>query len=178
MALLDRDGVYGAPRFHMAARKAGVRAHIGAEVTCTEGFRIPLLAENRSGYQNLCRLITRMKLRAAKGEGAATLEEIAEHSGGLICLASHSLERLAGVLGRDRVYVEVSRHFHRDEEAQNQALAAEARRLRLPLIASNGVGYATPSQRELLDVLTCIRHHTTIAAAGRLLERNAERYVK
>src|ERR1700728_2296316 len=76
MALLDRDGVYGAPRFHLAAKKAGTRAHIGAEITCTNGLRYPLLCENRTGYQNLCRLITRMKMRAKKGEGAATLEEI------------------------------------------------------------------------------------------------------
>ena len=66
---LDRDGVYGAPRFHMAAKKAGVRAHIGAEITCTDGRTYPLLAETREGYQNLCRLITRMKLRAQKGRG-------------------------------------------------------------------------------------------------------------
>ena len=78
MALLDRDGVYGAPRFHLAAKKAGIRAHIGAEITCTDGFRYPLLVESRTGYQNLCRLVTRMKLRAKKGEGAATPEEVAE----------------------------------------------------------------------------------------------------
>src|SRR5436309_3329101 len=86
MALLDRDGVYGAPRFHMAAPRAGIRAHIGAEVTSTEGFRYPLLVETRAGYQNLCRLITRMKLRARKGQGAVTEEELAEHASGLICL--------------------------------------------------------------------------------------------
>ena len=86
MALLDRDGVYGAPRFHMAAKKTGMRAHIGSEITCTNGKRYPLLCENRDGYQNLCRLVTRMKLRAKKGEGAATLEEIAEFAKGLICL--------------------------------------------------------------------------------------------
>src|SRR5437867_5765362 len=86
MALLDRDGVYGAPRFHMAAKKAGIRAHIGAEVTSTQGFRYSVLVETRAGYQNLCRLITRMKLRARKGEGAVTEEELAEHASGLICL--------------------------------------------------------------------------------------------
>src|ERR1700693_204744 len=87
MALLDRDGVYGAPRFYMAAKKAGIKAHIGAEVTCkiadlrlqiadlnnarkicnlkpTICNRLPLFAASRVGYQNLCRLITRMKLRA------------------------------------------------------------------------------------------------------------------
>src|SRR5579862_7824788 len=78
MALLDRDGVYGAPRFHMATKKAHMRAHIGSEITCTNGKRYPLLCQTRAGYRNLCRLVTRMKLRAKKGEGAATLDEIAE----------------------------------------------------------------------------------------------------
>jgi len=86
MALADRDGVYGAPRFHMAAKKAGIRAHVGAEVTATDGSRYTLLVETRAGYQNLCRLITRMKLRAGKGEGAVAPEELAEHAGGLVCL--------------------------------------------------------------------------------------------
>src|SRR5450631_2351817 len=57
MALLDRNGVYGSPRFHMAAKKAGVRAHIGSEITCTNGRTYPLLAASREGYRNLCRLV-------------------------------------------------------------------------------------------------------------------------
>jgi len=95
MALLDRDGVYGSPRFHFAAKKAKLKAHIGAEVT-TSGqslgspavrplpsvFRIPLLASSRAGYQNLCRLITKVKLRAGCKEGAvAALSEFPEHAG-------------------------------------------------------------------------------------------------
>src|SRR5215469_8759454 len=86
MALLDRDGVYGAPRFHIAAKKAGIQAHIGAEVTSTTGVRYPLLAETQEGYQNLCRLLTRTKLRAPKGKGIATEDEIAEYARGLVCL--------------------------------------------------------------------------------------------
>ncbi len=70
MAVLDRDGVYGAPRFYMAAQKIKFHAHIGAEVTSEEGWRYPLLVESRDGYQNICRLITRMKLRAKKGRRA------------------------------------------------------------------------------------------------------------
>src|SRR5271169_3541361 len=84
MALVDRNGVYGAPRFHMAAKKAGVRAHVGSEITCTNGLSYPLLVETREGYRNLCRLVTRMKLRAQKGEGAATLDEIGGFARGLI----------------------------------------------------------------------------------------------
>src|SRR6266404_6517939 len=96
MALLDRDGLYGAPRFHMAAFKRGLRAHIGAEISVALSTQhsalstLPLLVESRAGYQNLCRLITLMKLRAPKhakpGEVAATPDELASHAEGLICL--------------------------------------------------------------------------------------------
>ena len=197
MALLDRDGVYGAPRFHLAAQKNNIRAHIGAEVTSVEGFRYALLAKSQAGYQNLCRLITRMKLRAAKGEGSITAEELAEHSAGLVCLTggeegplAHALgrggieggiecvRRLCGILGRDNVYVELQRHLHREEEARNQAAVEIARRLRLPLLATNGVSHATRIERQVLDVFTSIRNHETLDTAGRLLARNSERHLK
>jgi error-prone DNA polymerase len=178
MALLDRNGVYGSPRFHMAAQKAGVRAHIGSEITCTNGRTYPLLVENRKGYQNLCRLVTRMKLRAPKGEGAATLEEIAEFSPGLLCITQHPDDRLLQIFGRRHLYAELQRHLDREQEAHNQATIDLARRLGIGLVATNNPACATPAQRELLDVFTCIRNHTTLAAAGRLLARNSERYVK
>ncbi len=178
MAIMDRNGVYGAPRFHMAAKKAGIRAHIGSEITCTNGVTYPLLAETREGYRNLCRLITRMKLRAKKGEGAATLEEIAEFSPGLICLTRHPDERLLDIFGPHNLYAELQRHHYRDEEARNQAIVERARRLAIPLVAANSPAYALPEQRQLLDVFTCVRNHVTLANAGRLLERNCERHVK
>src|SRR5258708_16958092 len=89
MALLDTDGVYGAPRFHLAAKKVEIKAHIGAEVTAdlsSRRSRLPLLVSSRAGYQNLCRLITKMKLRAKKGEGAVREEELEQHAERFICL--------------------------------------------------------------------------------------------
>ncbi|HYK18438.1 MAG TPA: PHP domain-containing protein, partial [Bryobacteraceae bacterium] len=121
LAILDRDNVSGAARFHMAAKKAGLCAHIGAEITCTDGHRYPLLAENRRGYQNLCRLITRMKMRAKKGEGAADPEEFAEFSDGLVFLASRPDPRLIDLFGAKNIFVEVQRHYNREQEASNQA---------------------------------------------------------
>ncbi len=97
IALLDRDGVYGAPRFYAAAKKAGLHAHVGAEITSADGFRYPLLAANRTGYQNLCRLITRMKLRAPKGEGAVTEADLVEFAEGLICLTGGEEGPLDGI---------------------------------------------------------------------------------
>ena len=197
MALLDRDGVYGSPRFHLAAEKLSIRAHIGAEVTSVAGWRYPLLVQSRTGYQNLCRLITQMKLRARKAEGSVQDEEIAAMGGGLICLTggeegplAHALsqggidaaiecvKQLCRWFGRENVYVELQRHLCREEEARNQAAIAIARKLKLPLLATNGVSYARPEQRELLDVFTCIRHHRVLANAGRLLSRNSERHFK
>ena len=197
MAVLDRDGVYGAPRFYQAAKKTQIRAHIGAEVTSPFGWRYALLVESREGYQNLCRAITRMKLGAKKGEGHVTAEELAEFKKGLICLTGgeegpladalkkggiargiECAQQLCRIFGRENVYVELQRHLCREEEARNQAAVEIARKLSLPLLATNGVSHAQPQERELLDVFTCIRNHRTLATAGRLLTRNPERHLK
>jgi error-prone DNA polymerase len=198
MAVLDRDGVYGAPRFYLAATKIRVKAHIGAEVSSPFGWRYPLLVKSREGYQNLCRLITRMKLRAArKGEGHVEREELAGLHAGLICLTggeegplaaalqqggivqgTECVRQLCDLFGRKNVYVELQRHFCREEEARNQAAVEIARKLSLPLLATNGVCHALPDERELLDVFICIRNHQVLATAGRLLSRNSERHLK
>jgi error-prone DNA polymerase len=182
IGILDRDGVYGSVRQHLAAKKLGLRAHIGAEITCADGAHYPLLCETQKGYQNLCRLITRLKLRAKKGEGAATPEEMAEFSEGLICLAGADggppLESAFLLFGKHHTYAELQRHMHREQEARNQHIVEMAGRLGIPIVATNGAWYARPEQRKVLDVLTCVHHHTTIAEAGRLLSRNAERYLK
>ena len=108
MALLDVDGVYGAPRFHQKMTKNSLTPHIGAEVTCTDGARYPLLVANRRGYQNLCRMISRMKLRTAKHpkpgkEAAVTHEELEEFSEGLICLSGDEDGPLAQALNKGTV---------------------------------------------------------------------------
>src|SRR6266403_1978396 len=205
MALLDRDGVYGSPRFHLAAKKAEIKAHIGAEVTCAAfspskpgSSRLPLLVASRAGYQNLCRLITKMKLRVGRKEGAsASNSDFIEHAGGLICLtggeegplaaalkqsgpraAFEAVKRLTEIFGQSNVYVELQRHFHREEEYRNRVAIEIAAALHLPLLATNGVNYTMPRERELADAFTALRHHRTLATTGRLLARNAERHIK
>ncbi|HEY3380230.1 MAG TPA: error-prone DNA polymerase [Vicinamibacterales bacterium] len=202
LALVDRDGVYGAPRFHKAAAAAGIRPITGAELTISSdqlsgshhplatSFRLPVLVESAAGYQNLCRLVTRMKLRSPKGEGALSLEEFEGQTAGLVALVGREalcggrhgvgglVDRLVRLFGRSQVYIEMQRHLIRDEEADNQALLALASAFHVPVVASNGVRFATPADRPLHDVLTCIRHKTTLAAAGRKLAFNAERFLK
>jgi error-prone DNA polymerase len=229
LALLDRDGVYGLPRFHKAATAAGLRAIVGAELTIEPGgsggsgrsgrsggrgrsgrpenpraasddapthpthpahLTLPVLCESADGYRNLCRLITRMKMRSPKGEGALQLDELEGYTTGLVALAGRAaldgrrygvgglLDRLVGLFGRGSVYVELQRHLRRDEERDNDALASLAAAFRVPTIATNGVRFATPASRPLFDVLTCIHHHTDLVSAGRRLAPNAERYLK
>ena len=197
MALMDRDGLYGSPRFHLAMNKLGLRAHIGAEVTCAEGGRLVLLVGAAEGYRNLCQLLTRMKLRAEKGKGAIDLEEAREFSKGLICLTggdegifAYSLhhgglqaafaltKKLQDIFGRENLYLEVQRHLLCEEERRNQAAIELARTLYLPLLATNGVCHALAEEREILDAFTCLRHHRVLANAGKLLSCNSERYLK
>ena len=205
LALLDRDGVYGAPRFHKAAMAAGIKPIIGSELTirangANQGtrpqarppvlWRLPVLVETQEGYRNLSRLLTRMKLRSPKGEGALGLEELDGYTTGLVAIVGRPalmghrygvggvLDRVIGLFGQGQVYVELQRHLLRDEEHDNQALLAMASAYHVPVVATNGVRFANASDRPLYDVLTCIRHKTTLARAGRRLDQNAERYLK
>lgn len=197
MALLDRNGVYGSPRFHLAAKRAGIKAHVGSEVSLPEG-NCPLLVQSRTGYQNLCRLITTAKLRTPKKEVAkSSLDELQTHSEGLICLTGDEygllatalnnggksagralLLHLSSIFGKDNLFVELQRHADRNQEARNQAAMSLARELHLPLLATNGVRYATPEEREIADVFTCIKNKCRLDTAGRLLSQNSQRYIR
>ena len=87
-------------------------------------------------------------------------------------------EWLIDIFGKGNVYAELQRHFNREEESRNHAVIQIARRLKLPLLATNAVGYATRAQRQVADVFTCIRNHVSLETAGRLLSMNSETFVK
>jgi len=197
IALLDADGVYGAPRLYRACTRLGISARVGAEITLDDGSRLPVLVEDREGYQNLCRLLTRVKMRAPKGESAATLDELAEFAPGLVCLTGGErgpvaraleregagggrrlLDRLVSIYGRFNVFAELQRHLSRPQEARNEWLREEAERFRVAPLATNEPRLVARGDRPLLDALTCIREHTTLEAAGRLLARNSEHFMK
>src|SRR5437773_3486808 len=197
LALVDRDGVYGAPRFYHAAVSAGIAPLVGSEITLADGARLPLLVEDREGYRNLCRLITRMKLGAPKGAAAIALDDLTPCADGLVCLtggargplalrlaagdvdgARRALARLVAMFGRSSCFVEIQRHFLRDQEAILQGLVALARAVPVPLVAANQPLFARPEGRPLADVFTCIREKTDLDRAGRRLLANGERSLK
>jgi error-prone DNA polymerase len=185
MALLDRNGVYGAQRFSVAAREQNMRPIIGCELSMEDGSILPVLVENRAGYKNLCELLTQAHLRSEKGKCAVQWSELPEFAEGLVALfgsgntnATDRARFLIDLFGRENVFVELQRHFIRGEDRINRELIDLARAHRLPLLITNGVQYAKPYGREVLDVFTCIREHTHLDAAGKLLSQNAERHLK
>jgi error-prone DNA polymerase len=236
VALLDRDGVYGAPRFYSSAQEnnLNVRPRVGAEITMEDGSVVPLLVATRTGYQNLCQLISEAKLtprevgrviphapsafvdpeatrwgqralpsdptadpRDRKRPCFATWRELARFSDGLIALtgdeegpvrrawrtqgaaaAGDALQKLHAIFGHDRLYVELQRHRLRGEEREIKFLTDLAAAHGLPLLATGGVNYAHQAHRIVADVFTCLRLHTTLDAAGRQLEPNAQRHLK
>jgi len=163
-----------------------------------EPARLPLLCASRAGYHNLCQMVTRFKLREQdKDAGAATFADLEEFSNGLICLTGGDegplaaalayqeeaagyrvVERLIAIFGHGNVYVELQRHQEREQEWRNQAAVRIAQSLQLPLLATNGVRYATSYDREVLDVFAAIRNHTDLDHAGRLLALNTGRHLR
>ena len=216
IALLDRNGVYGSAQFHTSAKLNNIRAHVGAEIAVStfgprltpsvwvphrhlaEPARLPLLCESRTGYQNLCQLVTKFKMREpGKGEGAATEEDLQQYASGLVCLTGGDegplaaallrggeetgralVEQLVRIFGKEGVYVEIQRHQEREEEWRNQAAIRIARSLKLSLLATNGVRYARAYDREILDLFTAIRHRSDLDGAGRLLSLNDLRHLR
>ncbi len=250
VALVDRNTLSGAPRFWKAAREAGIKPLVGAEVVIDDGAnsqfsifnsqlpsqthpnahcdaiknskfkiqnsdlqgplglvppppppgtplpRLTLLAADRRGYQNLCRLLTEAARGRPKGKARATMTDVAVYAEGLHCLTGgaegllnqrllhrgldagrRELERLADLFP-GRLHIELQRHHLRDEEHRNTAMLDLARRLRLPVVATGGIRYAKRENKELADVLACIREGVTLDTAGAIVEAQRERHLR
>ncbi len=184
LALADVGGVYGAPRFFRAARSAGVRSIVGAEVPVQGSRPVLLLVQSCTGYRNLCRLLTRLKAGHKKNDPncAVSFEQLEAHAAGLIGLAGskprNDLDRLRGIFAPNHLYVELQRHFDDEAALENRMAAEMAMAMAIPLVATNDVRYDTPARRCVHDVLTCAHEKTSVDQIGRRLLRNAERHLK
>ena len=187
IAVADRNTLAGVVRAHVAAREAGIPLVVGARLAFTGGGEVLCFPTDRAAYGRLARLLTLGKRRAAKGECRLTFDDLDAHGAGQIVIAlppetpgATFARRLAGLAEAfgDRCYL-AARHRYRGDDARRiAALAALARRARVPLVATNDARAHAPGRRPLLDVLSCIRARTTIAAAGLMLAANDERHLK
>jgi DNA-directed DNA polymerase III PolC len=181
LALTDHDGLYGAVEFWRVARKLGVHPVIGAELTLLHGSHLTLLAENQEGYGNLSRLISTGQMAGSKGNPKLSIEDVAQHARGLLCLtgcregavaaavllddeklAARSAGRLADIFGRDRVWIELQRHWLPDDTRLDAGLRGVARMTGLPLVATNDAHYAVPEDHRLRDILLATRDLITL----------------
>jgi error-prone DNA polymerase len=175
LALTDRDGVGGIVRAHVAARECGLPLIVGSEVTVAGGATIVLLVRDRGGYANLCRLVTKGRLRCEKGRSEVTWDEVCAHAAGLVALWHGRGEEALPALREafdDGLFAMAARHRRAEDIRVEESLRAIAARFSLPVIAANEVLYHAPAKRDLQDVVTCIRHGVTLETAGRLLKPN------
>ncbi len=200
IAVTDRNSLAGVVRAHVAAKEAGLKLLIGAEIVPTDGPSIVLLATDRAAYGRLSKLITVGRRRAPKGECRLTNSDIAEHSDGLLCcvplntesrlrferkfqpgipcnVSDLELSRFHEMFG-DRCYALAELHRGPGDEARLQQWLRQSEKCRVPLVAANDVHYHIARRRALHDVVTAIRHATPLQSLGHELFPNGERHLK
>jgi error-prone DNA polymerase len=184
VGIADVHGLYGIVRAQEEAKKAGVALVVGAEVWTLDGGlerRITLHVQNHAGYMNLCRVLTlahSRRPRDDRSQARGRLEELCAHSEGLFATFhapydDEAVRELKAAFGRR---LSLSVRVHKDGE--DRARIAMAQRFErthaVAILATNDVRFATPEEKPVLDVLTCIKEGTTLQKAGRLLLPNSE----
>jgi error-prone DNA polymerase len=186
MALTDHNGVSGSMEFVEAARPLGLRAIHGVEIDVLDvpgpgppprdaaTRHVTLLVENADGWRNLCRIVTRAHVHDRhphEPPPAVPLETLEEHTAGLVCLSGcadrgihdePTLRRLLAAFGKDHFRVELQRPFQRHDRARNRGLAALARRLGVPAVATGNVHAHARTRAPLQDAFVALRHHLTL----------------
>ncbi|MGL4514142.1 MAG: PHP domain-containing protein, partial [Lacipirellulaceae bacterium] len=187
LAVTDRNSLAGVVRAHVAAKGAGLKLLVGAELTPSDAPRTVVWATDRAAYGRLCRLLTLGRRRAEKGSCLLSWDDVATHGAGLVAGVSLADPRDAGAanLGRygeafgDRVVLLAELHRDGDDRARLAALGDVSRRFTLPLVASGDVHYHVAERQPLHDVLTAIRHGVTVAEAdGMTLLSNGQRHLR
>jgi error-prone DNA polymerase len=187
LAITDLNSVAGVVRAHVAAKEVGLKLLVGAEITPVDAPPVVLLATNRAAYGRLSQLITRGRRQAEKGSCLLTFADVAEFADGLLAcvrLPEVSNEEAIDCLPRyreafsERCHLLAELFCEADDRLRLQSLLRVSRQHRLPLVAANDVHYHDPSRQRLQDVLTAVRHGTTVAELGHRRFPNAERHLK
>ena len=197
LAITDHDGLYGAVRFYKVAKEQEIKPIIGAEMTLEGGYHITLLAEDKTGYSNLCRLISYSHLKDGKTGALLGWETLSNYGNGLICLsgcrkgevatyllqdkedeALRAVEKYIALFGRDNFWIELQSHFLPGDTRLCDKLVNLAKQMGIGYVATNNVHYATPDGYRLQDVLVCIKNRTTLDKSSHLRRANHEYYLK
>jgi error-prone DNA polymerase len=193
LAVTDRNTLAGVVRAHVAAKQAGLQLIVGVCLDFSDSTPSLLcLPTDRQAYGRLCRLLSLGQARAGKGQCILRLEDLAAAAMGQILIViapdgpldeafTMALRRIRQALqGRQHgpLYLAASVYYRGDDRGRIATLQAMADAQGLALVATGDVLYHSPHRRPLQDVLTCVRHHTTIDQAGLRLAPNAERHLR
>ena len=184
LALTDHDNLCGLVAHARACHDVGITPIAGAEVTLADGGHLTLLARDAQGYRSLASLLSHAHLAGEKGAPRLSLDELAPYAVGLECLtgchrglvagalltgdaeaAAAALDRLRAIFGAAHTWVELQRGGLPDDTRLCYELARLARRANLPLVATGNSHYACAEDRDLQDVLVCLRHRLPLTAA-------------
>ncbi|MDK1375848.1 MULTISPECIES: error-prone DNA polymerase [unclassified Sinorhizobium] len=189
LGIADRNSVAGVVRAHAKAKVEGYPFRPGARLVFADGTPdILAYPRNRRGWGHLCRLLSAGNLRSKKGDCTLYLADLFEWQEDLLLIVMQGEGRPdAGLLGNileklqhagNRLYLGMTPRYDGFDRHDFAVLAALARKAGVRLLATNDALYHDPQYRPLADVVTAIREHVTVASAGFLLQKNAERHLK
>ncbi|MCA1442073.1 error-prone DNA polymerase [Ensifer sp. IC4062] len=190
LGIADRNSVAGVVRAHAKAKVEGYPFRPGARLVFADGTPdILAYPRNRKGWGHLCRLLSAGNLRSKKGECTLYLADLFEWQEDLLLIVMQGEGRPdAGFLGNlleklqqqagSRLYLGMTPRYDGFDRHDFAVLAALARKAGVRLLATNDALYHHPQYRPLADVVTAIREHVTVASAGFLAQKNAERHLK
>ena len=184
LAITDECTMAGIVRALEASREFGVPLIVGSEIQLDDGPKVVFLAADLAGYTTLCRWITVARRRAPKGRYELRREDIANPPPGLLALwvPSYPPDETEGAWLRglfpDRLWIAVELHREATDALRLEELRGVGARLSVPLVAAGDVHMHLRRRRALQDVLTAVRHRTTVAQAGWRLFQNGERHLR
>ena len=197
VALVDANGLYGAPQLYRACTRTRPQCHrrrrgyarrrrpAAAPGRGPRGIQEPLPAPDahqdaraQGGGRGHPRRSRRARRGAGLPHGRRRRADGGAPAAGRRRGSGRSPPAARDVYGRFDVYVEVQRHLSRAQEARTTGCARRRPGSACSSLATNAPRLVAREDRPLLDVLTCIREHTTLDAAGRLLSQNSERFMK
>ncbi|MEK0362927.1 error-prone DNA polymerase [Pseudomonas sp. CBC3] len=184
LAITDECTLAGIVRAWQASKEVGLPLIIGSEVQIEGGPKLVLLAENLTGYQALCRLITRARRRAEKGRYQLLPEDLSEPVDGLLAiwLPQQADADAEGLWLHERfsarLWLGIELHRGPDDRLRLEQWQALAARLNIPAVACGDVHMHARGRRALQDCMTAIRHHLPVSEAGRYVFPNGERHLR
>ena len=188
LSITDINSVAGLVRGHMAAKEANLPFAPGCRLSFVDGTPdIFIWPKDRTGWANMCELLSLGKRRAPKGECHLELEDVITHGEALLmalhperhsyAVLKHTLQTLADHFS-NQIYLGLVRTYGDTDHRHLHAIAGLAADVNIPLLALGDVLYHTPDRRPLQDVITCIREGRKLNTIGTRLNPNAERHLR